>query len=378
MDARKNPEGEKLEHVPKLSILYIGMKYDYGFPERGFSFEHWNFYDSLVRMGHEVLYFDFMTLNKDLGRHKMNRRLEEIVQVEKPEILFSILFENELDREVIGRISSSTDTVTINWFPDDHWRFESFSRHWAPQFNWVVTTSERALPKYEAIGYRNVIKSQWGFNKALYRRLDMPMKYDVTFVGQPHGDRRSVVDALRRSGINVEVWGNGWETGRIEQENMIQVFNQSRINLNLSNASTAGSSRRVPKGVVQTRALLGKALELSGLGRRAKAWLRSRLDSRAEQISLPDQIKARNFEIPGCGGFQLTGKSENLEDYFEVDDEIVCFSDIDELVEKVHHYLNHDDERQAIAAAGHARALRDHSYEKRFEEIFARMGVGGD
>lgn len=374
MDARKNPEGEKLEHAPGLSILYVGMKYDYGFPERGYSFEHWNFYDSLVRMGHEVQYFDFMTMNKDLGRNKMNRRLEEIVQVEKPEILFSILFKNELDMEVIDRISSSTDTVTINWFSDDHWRFESFSRHWAPRFNWVVTTSERALPKYEEIGYRNVIKSQWGFNKALHRRLDMPMKYDVTFVGQPHGDRRSVVDALRRNGINVEVWGTGWETGRIEQENMIQVFNQSRINLNLSNASTAGPSRRVPKGVMRTRALAGKALELSGFGRRAKAWRRSRLASRAEQINLPDQIKARNFEIPGCGGFLLTGNAENLEDYFKIGEEVVCFDSLVDMLDKIRYYVAHEGEREEIAWAGYERSQREHTYEHRFQEILQIVG----
>jgi len=51
-----------------MLILYCGMKYDYGRPAQGYSFEHYNFYDALVNMGHDVLYFDFMTLLQSTGR----------------------------------------------------------------------------------------------------------------------------------------------------------------------------------------------------------------------------------------------------------------------------------------------------------------------
>ncbi|GAH96354.1 unnamed protein product, partial [marine sediment metagenome] len=36
-----------------------------------------------------------------------------------------------------------------------------------------------------------------------------------------------------------------------------------------------------------------------------------------------EQIKARNFEIPALGGFQLTNYCLSLEDYFEIGKEIV-------------------------------------------------------
>ena len=45
-----------------MKILYIAMKYDYGDPQRGFSFEHYNFYDSLIKMNNgsnEIVYFSF-------------------------------------------------------------------------------------------------------------------------------------------------------------------------------------------------------------------------------------------------------------------------------------------------------------------------------
>ncbi len=33
-----------------MKIIYIGFKYDYGDPSRGYSLEHYNLYDSLVKM----------------------------------------------------------------------------------------------------------------------------------------------------------------------------------------------------------------------------------------------------------------------------------------------------------------------------------------
>ena len=48
-----------------MKILYAASKFDYGIPARGYSFEHYNFYDSLVGMGHEVEYFDFSIRSSD-------------------------------------------------------------------------------------------------------------------------------------------------------------------------------------------------------------------------------------------------------------------------------------------------------------------------
>ena len=135
-----------------MKIVYVALKYDYGIAERGLSFEHYNFFDTLVHMGHDIVYFDFMTLLNELGRDDMNKRLLDVVKAERPELMFTFLFGDELDPRVVRRISKETGTVTLNWFADDHWRFETFSRRWAPNFNWIVTTASDAVPKYAAMG----------------------------------------------------------------------------------------------------------------------------------------------------------------------------------------------------------------------------------
>ena len=45
----------------------------------------------------------------------------------------------------------------------------------------------------------------------------------------------------------------------------------------------------------------------------------------AGEIGPLKQIKGRNFEIPGCGGFLLTDYVPGLERYFQIGEEIVCY-----------------------------------------------------
>src|ERR1700745_1700528 len=54
--------------VINMLILYVALKYDYGKPEQSYSFEHYNFYHSLLHMSHDILYFDFATLIEEHGR----------------------------------------------------------------------------------------------------------------------------------------------------------------------------------------------------------------------------------------------------------------------------------------------------------------------
>jgi spore maturation protein CgeB len=367
-----------------MLILYCGMKYDYGKPAQGYSFEHYNFYDSLVNMGHDVLYFDFMTLMQEHGKGWMNRRLLEVVRSEKPALMFTVLFTDEIEKETVRAISDSGDTATLNWFCDDHWRFESYSRDWAPCFNRVVTTAESARAKHDMLGYTNVIKSQWACNHFQYRKLNLPLMYDVTFVGQPHGTRRAVIDSIRQAGIDVRTWGNGWESGRVSQEEMIRIFNQSRINLNLSNASVTptGFLARMKTSVAATA---GRALKNVPGGSFARRVGKRLLSVGSEGVEVHDggactslvidQIKGRNFEVPGCGGFLLTGKADNMEEYYRVGEEVACFDSTDELVEKIRFYLANEDRRNTVALAGHRRTLQEHTYAHRFSEIFETMGL---
>lgn len=352
----------------KLKIFYVGYKYDYGKKESGFSFEHNNFYDPLVKMNggvNQVIYFPLDAVMGDIGRDEMNRRLLSEVAKEKPDLCFFAIANDELKKETVREITFKGGFKTFNWFSDDKWRVDNYSKYWAPCFNWVSTTEKSALLKYKKLGFKNIIKTQFACNHFLYKPLNLPKIYDVTFVGQPHKNRVRIINKLKKEGINVKCWGRGWPNGRVSQEEMLKIFCQSKINLNFTKCS----------GKITLKSLAGIFLEKNnGAPLRIKnpmAWgdnLKSFIDKQK------NQIKGRSFEVPGTGSFILTDYTDGLEEYYEFGKEIACWKNVKDLSEKIRYYLENELEREEIANLGYKRTLTDHTYEKRFNDIFKKIG----
>lgn len=311
-----------------MRILCVIPRYDYGDRSRGLSFEQTNFVTALEGMGHTVSVFDYLSELQEHGRRAMNSKLIEAAVDVEPHLAFFSLFRYEVKKRAV-RAVSRMGIPTFNWFSDDHWRFESFSRFYAPVFDWVSTTDAEAVAKYRRVGYHHALLTQWGFNRYSYGRATEEKRYDVTFVGQPHGERRQVIDALRAADISVECFGHGWPRGRLSHEQMIEVFSSSRINLNMSASSTGASP----------------------------------------------QIKGRVFEVPGCGGFLMTDPAARLGEFLVDGQECVIYDDVDDLIDKIRYYLAHEEERLAIELAGERRVLAEHTYDHRFDDLFSRMGL---
>lgn len=331
-----------------MRILYVAMAYDYGDPARGPGFEETNFRSALEGMGHELVAYDFKERARVVGNDAMRSELVAVAAETKPDVAFFCLFTDELDPKAIKGVRRAGGAPTINWFADDHWRFENFTRHMAPAFDLAVTTDEDSLGKYRAAGIHNVHLSQWACNRYAYRKVTDELRHDVTFVGQPHGTREQTIERLRAAGHDVECWGYGWPAGRLSHQEMVDVFSSSRINLNLSNSSTPPNTVRVRVG---------------------------RLLGRGPKGPVPAQIKGRNFEVPGCGGFLLTERVPHLDRYFDFGREVAVYDGEDDLVDQVGYWLGRDDERAAVAEAGYQRVLAEHTYDQRFTAIFATMGL---
>lgn len=346
-----------------MKVLFCAMRWDYKQPQRGDSFEYANFWDSLRRHpGVEARLFAFDELESKMGREGMNSEL--LLQVDDfgPDLVFLFMFTDEFDPEIVQKVTDRT--TTVNWFADDQWRFSTYSRHWAPHLTWVATTDQRAVDAYRGLGFRNVIKTQWGCNHHLYRPLAVERDIDVSFVGQPHGTRRATIASIRAAGLDARAWGFGWEYGRLSQEEMIEVFSRTRVNLNLSNASRALGPKHLAGLIVKRRGLL----LVPRFGE-----IRRNLQEYGAKGR--DQIKGRNFEIPGCKTFMLTNQIVGLDEYFVPGREMVTFTDTEDLISKIQMYLADPSEAETIAKAAYERTLADHTYEKRFTNLFREMGM---
>jgi len=365
-----------------MNVLYVGKQYAGGSQENGHSYEHNNFYQCLVQMGLEVCYFDAVQQQRRRGTAWVSRRLTEVVKSIKPDLMFAVVTNDELDPRAVREITTSGVTRTVNWFCDDHHRFDKFSRHWAPCFDLVVTTAHSVLPKYAAAGITNVLASQWACNPFLQRKLELPLKYDLTFIGTLHGNRRALIQALRSRGLRVHVWGPNTPRGPLSDPQLVEVLNQTRINLNFSGASVAvGDPTARPRRFRETARRIVRATPIVANWARTSQRRRFGKNLPDEQIEhalatrYVAQIKGRNFEVPGCGAFQLTGRVENIDDYFVPGHEIALYDDFESIVRQAKHYLEHEEERLAVADAGYRRCRREHTYVHRFNRVFASLGL---
>jgi len=349
-----------------MKIIFIADKYDYGDSKRGFSKVYYDFYETLVKMNNgenEVIFFATDEKTKEKGLDGMNKELLELALKTNANLIF--FYTGSVKKEVVKEITQKSGATTLSWFLDDHWAFYNASRHWAPLYHWICTTDPLAVERYHKIGYQNAIFTPLAYNHFRYKLQNLPKIYDVSFIGRPHGVRKKIIKKLKKAGINVACFSEGWPKGWISHEEMLKVFSQSKINLNL----------------VESSGVLWKQLGLIFLNRKFDRsiginsplkWYENFQTLLAQKRK---QIKGRMFRIPGCGGFLLTGYTEKLEDLYIQGKEMDCFFNINELIEKIKYYLSHDEERERIAKAGYERTLRDHTYEKRFNEIFKAIGL---
>jgi spore maturation protein CgeB len=86
-----------------------------------------------------------------------------------------------------------------------------------------------------------------------------------------------------------------------------------------------------------------------------------------------DRHDQRTFEIPACGGFELSERTDEVLSFFEEGQEIECFGSVEELREKAAYYLKHESQRRRIASAGLARLRRSpYSYTDHIQAILKR------
>jgi len=329
-----------------MKVLLVCMEHAYGDATRPKSYEYFSFYLSLQGIGHDVELFDFMVQTRLNGKQAMNDLLLARVLEWHPDLVMFSLYQDDFESSTIDTLRKHTKTLCF--FHDDTWRVD-FTRYWAPHFDFFTTPDVYGEAKYRSIGLTNAIYFPFGCNETIFRPLDVPVSHDVSFVGAWHPARQWLIEQVGRRGYRVEAFGYRWPKGELDLEQMVALFNSSKINLNLSNSASWDARYLLssPRGLI----------------------------NRFRSPKTVEQIKGRYFEISGSGAFQLAAYVEGLERLFAIGAEIGIFVDLDDLLRKIDHYLLAEEERAAISDAALRRTLNDHTFRHRFEETFARMGL---
>ncbi len=286
-------------------------------------------YQPLKETFSRVIIYDYLRRAAEIGHRAMNREIMATVRREHPQYVLWTSYYYDVFPETLDTIRQAGSTV-VGWYFDDEWRFDQYSKYWIPHLDYSVTNSVSTVPKYQALNAR-VIQTIPNTGVACFPDWShMAEKYDVSFVGsRVYANREQLFDNIEKSGIHIAIFGAGWPRGYVSFEEMLDIFQTSKINLNFSTGNPVD----------------GDVL----------------------------QIKGRVFQVCMAGGFLLTEYVPGLEKYFVPDKEIVWFHTLEEMSEKIIYYLNHDEERRSIAKAGWARASREYTSGAMMAQVFAEI-----
>ena len=322
-------------------ILYVGSHYEYSKKENGEGINKKGFYNNFVDLGFEVFPVFYDEKHDDL-----HQEIIKIAHKIKPDLVFFILQNDQIQKETLKTLKNK-GFFLVNWFGDDQWRFDDFSKNYANYFDACMTTDKFSLEKYKAIGQNNIIRSQWASLESNIEYKNVKYSFDVSFIGGLNPYRKWFVNELVKRGIKVNCFGSGWDNGRVSYEDMEKIFATSKINLNISNSIQ-----------YDIRYLISNPRNLLNTYRNTKN---------------KSQTKARIFEIPVQGGFELTEYVPSLEDYFDIGKEIACYRDIDEAELLINYYLTHEKERESIKTAGVQKARLEHTFKNRIVEFVKEL-----
>lgn len=380
-------------------------------PNAAFQSNLWrnNLYLPLVDLGHDVVEFrydlrkTFQNLNSQNPLHRaftrknrpmltreLLRQINEAHSQKPVDLFFSYFYDACVLPEAIDEIKSM-GIKTVNWYCNGSYQLHLVSEI-SPHYDWCLVPEKFRLKDYAAMGARPIY-CQEAANPNIYKPYDLQPEFDVTFVGQAYGERPAYIKYLLDRGIDVRVWGWGWEnfsnrcnplkralyTGRrlLAMQSLKAVRRHLGHVLNM-NASCASPQSQL-RGVILPASILGGKLsdvEMIRMYSRSKINLGfSTCGNTHETGERIVQVRLRDFEVPMSGGFYMVEYMEELEEFFEVDKEIVCYADKDDLVNKIKYYLAHDGERERIRKAGHERCFRDHTWHRRFQTAFQEMGL---
>lgn len=102
----------------------------------------------------------------------------------------------------------------------------------------------------------------------------------------------------------------------------------------------------------------------------------SRINLNITSKTIESGISQRVLDILACGGFCLTNYQPEIAEFFEDGKELVMYTDMEDLAQKIDWYLQHEKERAAIARAGYHKIKEQFSMRERLAELIAIVEEG--
>lgn len=263
------------------------------------------------------------------------------VETFEPDLVLC-LAQAPMSRQALKRLRRD-GVATAMWFVED-FRLFTYWRAFAPYYDYfAVIQRDHLLDELAVMGVDGALYLPLAALPSFHAPLELSSleqrRYgaDVAFLGAGYPNRRVAFRQLTH--LDFRIWGTEWDGdavlarhvqqagARISPEEAVKVYNATRINLNLHSS-------------VQAQTLVAGG----------------------------DFVNPRTFELAAIGAFQLVDRRSLMDELFDYD-ELATFDDMEDLREKIDHFLANPEERAAYSARARVRVLRDHTYRQRMETL---------
>lgn len=378
-----------------------------------------NFYPALRELGHEIVESQtdllptsrFMEVAGDFTAEELavrtdttNHILEEVRQALRrgPVHLFLSYFYNaHFDPSGFDELRR-LGVPSVNFYCNSLYQFPLVAAVAATaDVSWHAERD--AKPLYVAAGARPVWVQMGADPQLCHPVTGVPRQPRACFVGQRYADRNRWAVSLLRAGLPVDLYGAGWgqaaaDTGAADEP----AIYLGRVRFPVGSvpaywrvAAAEMRAAGVPGGLtrmVRQWRYRAETLRLSPLIEGAAKGRSSALcdtfaqyavvlnfgnvwaDGRPGSALVP-HVRLRDFEGPMSRTCYLTGHTDEITAFYEVGREIDTYLTPEELADKIRYYLTHPAAAEALREAGYRRALRDHTWRRRFEELFSKIGL---
>lgn len=370
----------------------------------------------------KVLYCSWYENSQEDLENALNKITDEVIVIEH-KVREYLGIDESVRQEIISIVENGIDMIiSFDFFPALSQICESYNIKYV---SWVYDWPNYTLFHKEAYNKCNRIflferdgvklLSQYNINNVYYSslavdidRLDLQLgtdisnteyEYDVSFVGNMNSNLNNIlmldeipqyyegyINGLAQAQqkiygynivneiINDEFVGEYLKAVCADMDNFViphkhilssqinkYITGMERVNLLKTIANeynldvfTGNDNLAIPKAIIH------KSIDY--YSEMPRVFRKSRINLNVTLRSITSDIPLRVYDILGAGGFCLTNYQEDIVQLFKAGEELVVFTNKDDMFNKVEYYLSHEKERLEIALNGRE-AVKKFSYE---------------
>lgn len=401
-----------------MKILFIEWK----------SFGNRDMIDSFAAEGHEVVCFPFS--NKDSRKdEEVERGLTSALRRETPDVVFSFNY-----FPLISNVCKKEDIRYISWIYDSPYVM-LYSYTAINPCNEIYVFDKALYAEFHNAGIQTVHYMPMaantarldtllpaGFSKPVSQETDAPSQqpssadaqipflYDISFIGSLYTEEHNFFDRM----TTLSDYTKGYLDAMMAIQMKVQGYNfiQESLAPIMDDLYQALPMDPNPDGVESREYLYAQYVinrKITGLERAdligaiaqkhhfdlftpnrgftmsnltnhgtvdyyeqmPLVFKQSRINLNIALRSIKTGIPLRAFDIMGSGGFLLSSFQDDFLDDFIPGEDFAYYESKEDLLYKIDYYLNHEEERMAVAKNGHDKIAGAHTFRHRIREMLA-------